>query len=159
MLTRKRIIIGALSLLLMCAAFTAVVTAVVDRGMVVIRVREASGGASIDISMPACVAQAALLALPDRAFAGNEAIEKDWLTLAREVVHVLGRSPDFTLVQVESRSEQVGISVSSGSLVISVSDDGDSVYMEVPMSLASSVLSRIGRAHSAAADQAMVIPS
>ncbi len=146
MLTRKRILVGALSLFLLCAALTTVVTAVVDRGTVVIRVREASEGTSIDLNIPVCVAQAALFALPDRAFTGNDAIDSDWLTLAREVVHLLHRSTDFTLVHVESRSEQIEISVSSGSLVVSVEDGGDSVYLEVPMSLASSVLSRVGRA-------------
>lgn len=159
MLTRKRILVGALFLFLLCAALTTVVTAVVDRGTMVVRVREASEGTSIDLNIPACLAQAVLFALPDRFFAGHDAVGDDWFPAAREVVRALGTSPDFTLVRIESRSEQVEVSVSSGSLVVSVEDGGDSVYVKVPMSLAATALSRVGRARSAAADQTVVIPS
>jgi hypothetical protein len=155
---RSKFLLSALALFLVCALGTVVFSAVVADGNVVVKVHEGEG-TSVNLTVPAVLAQLALWVVPDRLFAEMDPEAREWMPMARAAVKALGKHPDFTMVRVESRTEQVEVAVSQGCFVVRVEESDESVYVRVPLRLASTVLNKMERARGAGGELTSLVSS
>lgn len=116
----------------------ALLATVASLGVMVVDVREGDGS-RIVVPVPLVLAQAAVAVAP--AFVPEkemripeEALEH--MGLAREVLEAIAEAPDFELVRVESRDEQVVIAKEGRSLRVRVSGRKENVNVNVPLHLA-----------------------
>jgi hypothetical protein len=116
----------------------ALLATVASLGVMVVDVREGDGS-RIVVPVPLVLAQAAVAVAP--AFVPEkemripeEALEH--MGLAREVLEAIAEAPDFELVRVESRDEQVVITKEGRSLRVRVSGKKENVNVNVPLHVA-----------------------
>jgi hypothetical protein len=135
----KMVLIGAVAVPAIAAG------SVAATGVVVVDVREAHGGSHIVVPVPLALAQAAAAFVPDSKT--HVRIPHDaerYMPVARQVLTELANAPDAELVSVEERDERVSIRKEGDRLRIHVEDHGEEVNVQVPISLALSVLPEAG---------------
>ncbi len=105
----------------------------------------ATGPGGVDVTglrVPAALAHIALAFAPDDIFAAAEDELRTWGPLIGEACDQLTNAPDFTLVEVITRDEEVQIRKQGRSLVIDVEADDQRVHVTVPLRTAEAFISR-----------------
>src|SRR5262249_36376125 len=135
----KMVLIGAVAVPAIAAG------SVAATGVVVVDVKEARDGSHIVVPVPLALAQAAAAFVPDtKTHVRIPAQAERYLPGARQVLAELANAPDAELVSVEEREERVSIRKEGDRLRIHVEDHGEEVNVQVPISLALSVLPEAG---------------
>ena len=135
----KMLLIGAVAVPTIAAG------SVAATGVVVVDVRERSGGSHIVVPVPLGLAQVAAAFVPEekmRLQMGAEA--QRFLPVARDVLAALADAPDGELVRVEEHGEKVVIRKEGGLLRIKVDDGDQHVRVQVPIAVALSALPERG---------------
>lgn len=135
----KMVLIGAV------AVPAIAVGAVAATGVVVVDVKEPRGGHHIVVPVPLALAQAAAAFVPEektRLRLPHDA--EKYMPVARQVLTALAQAEDAELVRVEQPGEKVSIRKEGDLLRIRVEDHGEQVNVQVPISLALSVLPESG---------------
>ena len=136
----KMVLIGAVAVPAIAAG------SVAATGVVVVDVREARGGHHIVVPVPLALAQVAAAFVPldkTRVHLPREA--EQYMPVARQVLEALATAEDGELVRVEEPGQKVSIRKEGGVLRINVDDGDEHVKVQVPISLALSVLPGIGQ--------------
>ena len=140
----KMVLIGAVAVPAIAAG------SVAATGVVVVDVKEARGGHHIVVPVPLALAQVAAAFVPldkTRVHLPREA--EQYMPVARQVLEALASAEDGELVRVEEPGQKVSIRKEGGVLRINVDDGEEHVKVQVPISLALSVLPESGGQFSA----------
>jgi len=135
----KMVLIGAV------AVPAIAVGSVAATGVVVIDVREPREGHHFVVPVPLALAQAAAAFVPEektRVHIPDNAAR--YLPVARQALQALAEAEDGELVRVEERGQTVSIRKEGGLLRIHVEEHDQQVNVQVPISLALSVLPEAG---------------
>jgi hypothetical protein len=135
----KMMLIGAVAVPAIAAG------SVAATGVVVVDVKEPRGGHHIVVPVPLALAQAAAAFVPEnktRLHLGHDA--EQYLPVARQVLTALAEADDGELVRVEEPGKKVSIRKEGDMLRISVDEANEYVKVQVPISLALSVLPESG---------------
>ena len=147
--TRRIVLIAVGFLLISGATIGAIGTCIGNAGMLVVDVRE-QGGDDIRIKIPAALVHAAIGVLPDRLVRTARAEMGETFDRVGPAVRAVCRKmeglPDFVLVEVVNREEQVSIRKEGGRIVVDVDSDGERVHVVVPLETVRSILGKLGRA-------------
>ncbi|MBD3162527.1 MAG: hypothetical protein GF346_09205 [Candidatus Eisenbacteria bacterium] len=147
--TKRIVLIAGGFLLISAVTIGAIGATVFDAGMLVVQVRE-EGGSDVSIKVPAVLVHAAVRLVPNRCFEEARAEMGAEYDRVRPAVRALWREledvPDFVLVEVAGRDEQVLVRKQSGRLVIDVDSDRERVHLVIPLRTVDSILGRLERA-------------
>ena len=140
----KMILIGAVAVPAIAAG------SVAATGVVVVDVKEPRGGHHIVVPVPLALAQVAAAFVPldkTRVHLPREA--EQYMPVARQVLEALATAEDGELVRVEEPGQKVSVRKEGDVLRINVDDGDEHVKVQVPISLALSVLPESGGQFSA----------
>lgn len=147
--TKRIVLIAAGFLLISAVTIGAMGAYIFDRGMLVVQVRE-EGGDDVCIRIPAILVQSMIAVIPDQVFdeARSEAGEEfhKICPAVRAMWRELDDLPDFVLVEVSSRDEQVSVRKQGGRLVVHVDSPREHVHVVVPLGMVDSILGKLDRA-------------
>jgi hypothetical protein len=135
----KMVLVGAVAVPVIAAG------SVAATGVVVVNVTEPRGGHHIVVPVPLALAQAAAAFVPEekmRLHLGHHA--ERYLPVARQVLTALAAAEDAELVRVEEPGKSVSIRKEGDLLRIHVEERDQQVNVQVPLSLALSVLPEAG---------------
>jgi hypothetical protein len=119
--------------------------AVAATGVVVVDVKEARNGRHIVVPVPLALAQAAAAFVPgDKTRVPLDREATRYLPVAREALQALADAEDAELVRVEEPGQLVSIRKEGDLLRIRVEEHDQQVNVQVPISLALSVLPDAG---------------
>jgi hypothetical protein len=140
----KMILIGAVAVPAIAAG------SVAATGVVVVDVKEARGGHHIVVPVPLALAQVAAALVPlDKTHVRIPREAEQYMPVARQVLEALATAEDGELVRVEEPGQKVSIRKEGDVLRINVDDGDEHVKVQVPISLALSVLPESGGQFSA----------
>lgn len=140
----KTLVVAASLPFVVMAAVLLGVTAAFGTGMVRVYVDEKKpGGEHVHILVPAALVPVALHFVPDEKLRTASAGIQPWLPAVRAASEELARCPDGLLVEVSDGGERVSIIKLSGSLIIDVHSEKETVHVSLPLSVVSSVASRL----------------
>jgi hypothetical protein len=140
----KMILIGAVAVPAIAAG------SVAATGVVVVDVKEARGGQRIVVPVPLALAQVAAAFVPlDKTRVRLPREAEQYMPVARQILEALAVAEDGELVRVEEPGQKVSIRKEGGVLRINVDDGDEHVKVQVPISLALSVLPEGGGQFSA----------
>jgi hypothetical protein len=135
----KMVLIGAVAVPAIAAG------SVAATGVVVVDVKEARGGQHIVVPVPLALAQVAAAFVPeDKMHLRLPREAEQYMPVARQVLTALADAEDGELVRVEEPGKKVSIRKEGGVLRVSVDDGAEHVKVQVPISLALSVLPEPG---------------
>ncbi len=142
---RHIIIAGILAVLILSSVW--VTYTVLSFGMLHICVQEPDGP-QIALSIPGAIVLAVLPFIPDGVWhdAADEIAPAG--AIVRTALAELRRCPDFRMVHVQGRHEQVVVRKKGSSLLVEVEDGETSVRVKVPLKAAAYVVKHIERAGS-----------
>ena len=135
----KMVLIGAVAVPAIAAG------SVAATGVVVVDVKEARGGHHFVVPVPLALAQVAAAFVPAekmRLRLPHEA--EQYMPVARQVLTALAAAEDGELVRVEEPGQKVSIRKEGDIVRVSVDDGDERVRVQVPISLALSVLPSAG---------------
>ena len=135
----KMVLIGAVAVPAIAAG------SVAATGVVVVDVKEARGGHHFVVPVPLALAQVAAAFVPAekmRLRLPHEA--EQYMPVARQVLTALAEAEDGELVRVEEPGQKVSIRKEGDIVRVSVDDGDEHVRVQVPISLALSVLPSAG---------------
>lgn len=135
----KMVLLGAVAVPAIAAG------GVAATGVVVVDVREARGGHHFVVPVPLALAHVAAAFVPEhktRVHMGRQA--EQYLPVARQVLTALAATPDAELVRVEEPGKVVSIRKEGDLVRIRVEEGEQQVNVQVPISLALSVLPESG---------------
>ena len=135
----KMVLIGAVAVPAIAAG------SVAATGVVVVDVKEPRGGQHIVVPVPLALAQVAAAFVPeDKMHLRLPREAEQYMPVARQVLTALADAEDGELVRVEEPGKKVSIRKEAGVLRVSVDDGSEHVKVQVPISLALSVLPEPG---------------
>ena len=135
----KMVLIGAVAVPAIAAG------SVAATGVVVVDVKEPRGGQHIVVPVPLALAQVAAAFVPeDKMHLRLPREAEQYMPVARQVLSALADAEDGELVRVEEPGKKVAIRKEGGVLRVSVDDGAEHVKVQVPISLALSVLPEPG---------------
>lgn len=135
----KLVLIGAVAVPAIAAGTVAAT------GVVVVNVQEARGGHHFVIPVPLGLAQVAAGFVPEeRTHLHLPADAQQYLPAARQALNALAAAEDAELVRVEEKDNTVSIRKEGDILHVHVEEKGEKVDVQVPISLALSVLPDAG---------------
>ena len=140
----KMVLIGAVAVPAIAAG------SVAATGVVVVDVKEPRGGHHIVVPVPLALAQVAAAFVPEekmRLRLPREA--QQYMPVAKQVLAALAEAEDGELVRVEEPGQKVSIRKEGGIVRIQVDDGDEHVKVQVPISLALSMLPESGSQFSA----------
>jgi len=137
----------SVSLIVLMTFCVSIAFAVHNAGMMKVDVdSHGPGGDDVKIVFPAFLAHIALSLVPTSVFEHIDDEALVWMPLVADVSKKLAEYPDFVLVEVTSRSENVQIVKKRGTLVIDVQSDDEDVNVTLPLSLVGRVVNKMNRA-------------
>jgi hypothetical protein len=135
----KLVLIGAIAVPAVAAGTVAAT------GVVVVNVTEPREGHHFVIPVPLALAQVAAGFVPEeKTHLQLPADAQRYMPVARQVLAALAAAPDAELVRVEEKDNTVSIRKEGDILHVHVQDKGENVDVQVPISVALSVLPEAG---------------
>jgi hypothetical protein len=101
------------------------------------------GGSHVHMWVPAAAIPMAMHFVPHRELAKATRDAREYMPVARALVHELGKLPDTVLVEVQDADEHVVISVKSGAVKIDVSDPEEQIHVLCPLATIEDVTQQI----------------
>ncbi|MBN1824979.1 MAG: hypothetical protein JW958_01855 [Candidatus Eisenbacteria bacterium] len=143
---RKALWISAAVIALFSLTGAALVVNLGGVGMIEVMVDESgSGGANLEIEVPAAFLILGLNFLPSEVYEEIDSETIPYLTIARRACGELRDIPDCVLVDVRDGRETVRISKEGDRLIINVRDTGEKVRVAIPLRAVDKVLGKMER--------------
>jgi hypothetical protein len=103
----------------------------------------AADGSHVHVWAPAAMVPMAIHVVPQREMDKAVREAREYMPVARAVVHELGRLPDSVLVEVKDPDEHVVISTYHGAIKIDVRDRDEEVHVVCPLATIEDVTTEI----------------